>query len=412
VSNYLVLAYYFPPDGDIGGRRWAKFAKYLSEDGHEVTILTRSESDSENPRWYEDTVGYQENIETFKNTYPSVLQKIELSLIDKFLYRLALWRVKRKTAGNYYDPTCLLGQGFVNQVRKIILKKKIDVAIVSGFPFYWQYLVSSLIDEFPSIKFVADYRDPWLNNELGYGYSDLPKDRYKKEQYFEQKVIERYHHIISVSEEMNDYFSGLIGGNHELWKFKEIPNGFDPVDKVACSGNPDKKIFVFTGNLYLGLEYILPEFVTAVEQIEEERPDLDFEFRFYGNAPDYFIDGIKTLSRVRFFGKVPLVEAHEAIATSAYAILFLMKDLLFSRSTKFYEYLSYGKKIVLLSSPGKTADFLITNNIGYHIPPGEVKNKLIELIERDISSVPAEFNIDDFSVPTIARNLNSFVIDS
>jgi hypothetical protein len=411
VSNYLILAYYFPPDGDIGGRRWAKFAKYLVEDGHDVTILTRSECNSENPRWYADTASYRGNIETFRNTYPSTLQKSNLSTIGKVLYRLALWRVKRNTCGNYYDPTCLLGEDFINRVRKIILKKKIDITIISGFPFYWQYLVSSLISEFSSVKFVADFRDPWLNNELGYGYNDLPKNRYLEEQKFERKVIERYHHIISVSKEMNDYFEGLLKKKFDTVKFKEIPNGFDPADKVDCESKPEKKIFVFTGNLYLGLEYILPEFLRVVQQIETERPDLDFEFRFYGSAPDYFINEIKALSKVRFFGKVSLAEAHQALGNSAYAVLFLMKDLLFSRSTKFYEYLSYGKKIVLFSSPGKTADFLVDNNIGYHFSPGEIKNNLIDLIERDISSVPPEFNVDDFSVATIARNLNSFVTE-
>src|SRR5256885_1103621 len=36
----LVISYYFPPDGSVGGLRWAGITKYLAREGWQVAVLT------------------------------------------------------------------------------------------------------------------------------------------------------------------------------------------------------------------------------------------------------------------------------------------------------------------------------------------------------------------------------------
>src|SRR6266516_3628641 len=43
----LIISYHFPPDGAIGGQRWAGLSKYLARLGWEVHIVTASAPGSE-----------------------------------------------------------------------------------------------------------------------------------------------------------------------------------------------------------------------------------------------------------------------------------------------------------------------------------------------------------------------------
>src|SRR5512140_2628468 len=45
----LIISYHFPPDGAIGGMRWAGISKYLARLGWEVHILTASASAGDTP---------------------------------------------------------------------------------------------------------------------------------------------------------------------------------------------------------------------------------------------------------------------------------------------------------------------------------------------------------------------------
>src|SRR5213592_147627 len=38
----LIISYHFPPDGSIGGQRWAGLSKYLARVGWEVHVVTAS----------------------------------------------------------------------------------------------------------------------------------------------------------------------------------------------------------------------------------------------------------------------------------------------------------------------------------------------------------------------------------
>ena len=411
MTKYLILSYFFPPDGDIGGRRWAKFAKQLTCQGHQVDVLTRNFKGEKNLKWLSDTDVYRAKINYFDDHYPFVLSKTNLNLWDKFKYKIALRRLQNTVKGNYYDPTCMLDADFLEIVKQLISEKQIEVVIVSGFPFCWQHLLTSIKAECPRTKFIADFRDPWLNNQTGYGYMALNEQRFNMEVTYEKSVIEHFDGIFSVSKEMNDYFRELVPSVNAN-KFFEVTNGFDNEDKQLLTAEiqqNEKMTFVYTGSLYNGLEYILPEFVESLKLMDNQE-ELDFEFKFFGTAPKEFQDDIAHLNNVTFYGKVTLERAHQELAMADYALIFLNKDLLFSRSTKLYEALSYGKKIILIASNGATAEFLTSKNLGYHCSEGNVHAKLKEIISKgrsDIEDTP--FDINQFNVEEIAKEIDIFV---
>ena len=48
IRRLLIISYHFPPDGAIGGLRWAGLSKYLGRMGWDVHVVTASESAAEN----------------------------------------------------------------------------------------------------------------------------------------------------------------------------------------------------------------------------------------------------------------------------------------------------------------------------------------------------------------------------
>ncbi|MDB4917282.1 MAG: hypothetical protein JWM95_4926, partial [Gemmatimonadetes bacterium] len=42
IRRLLVISYHFPPDGSVGGFRWAGLSKYLAREGWEVHVVTAS----------------------------------------------------------------------------------------------------------------------------------------------------------------------------------------------------------------------------------------------------------------------------------------------------------------------------------------------------------------------------------
>ncbi len=411
LTKYLILTYFFPPDGDIGGRRWAKFAKHLTSQGHQVDVLTRSFNGENNTKWLSDTDSYQSKINYFNDGYPTVLTKSNLTIWDKVKYKIALRSLEKRVKGNYYDPTCMLGADFLELVSKLISAKQIDAVIVSGFPFYWQYLLTSIKASFPKTKFIADFRDPWLNNQTGYGYKELDENRFNMELAYERSVIEHFDGVFSVSNEMNDYFNE-IAPEEPSSKFFEVTNGYDNSDRQLLTENSqqnEKVTIIYTGSLYNGLEYILPEFITALKLLEKHE-ELDFEFKFFGTTSQKFQDDIAGLNKVTFYGKVPLERAHQELAMADYALIFLNKDLLFSRSTKLYEALSYGKKIILVASDGATAAFLTNRDLGYHCSEGNVLSTLKEIIARGRPETGSMLpGINQFNIEEIAKKIDVFV---
>ena len=59
-KKVLIVSYVFPPKSGIGGRRWAKFSKYLNRMDIDLKVLTfQKKNDSNFSNWSKDTVEYE-----------------------------------------------------------------------------------------------------------------------------------------------------------------------------------------------------------------------------------------------------------------------------------------------------------------------------------------------------------------
>lgn len=383
-KNVLVISYTFPPAPGIGGRRWAKFAKYLTND-HQYScfVITCKNNNTQVSPWFDDIKEYANNIHYFNNPYPAVINKKIYSFADKIAYRQKLLKLKLKHKGNYFDKTILLNDSFLQQIELIINKKNIKNIIVTAGPFYWLSLIIQLKKKFSQVNFIADFRDPWTNNKTSFGYSELSTSRLKYEKNLEKNVIENYDKIISVSPEMNSYFYSLTSKESQN-KFICIPNGYDEDDfknAPAAITNNNKLRFVFTGTLYNKTEDAIKSFSQALKKIKSEKPEAfnEMEFAFFGETPHHLAKYLKNINIVRLHGNIPLSEVYSEINKSQLCMLFLTDDLGYSMSTKFYEYLSQRKCIALFSEGGTTTRFIQNNKLGYSISQKNCKDEIIKI---------------------------------
>lgn len=409
-DKLLIISYTFPPSSGIGGRRWAKFAKYLNRWGIDVFVFTKIPNSKENSQWSKDVENLQnENrIIQVKNPYPSIFDETPNSFLKKIKYRIALLYVKFRLKGNYYDRSALWSDELLKQLGKKI-KKGYKTIVATAAPYTYLYELLKLKEKYPGLKLIADFRDPWTNNRIAYGYGTISTKRMSRELFYEKEVIKKFDLIVSVDDTHIDYFKSIYSDGNYLM----IPNGFDPEDCIIPSNKvsrKDNKIrLIYAGTLYEHSEYIFKEFIDELVVLKNTKPKLfnQLEFHFYGVKQDSFNKYFnhKDLSKTIFhFGIIPLDQVYEEIQNSDLCMLFLTDQMNYTKNTKFYESIYMKKKIAVFSSPGSLEKYVVKNNIGYSFTPGKIQdgfNKLLIDFEQDNFDIPENYNVDPYSIPNI-----------
>lgn len=391
-----------PPTPGIGGRRWAKLSKYLHRNNVDLEILTVDNYLSGVSLWNDDVSEITDYIESVDSGYPSILAGNPKSILDRIKYRLALVWAKFKTKGNYYDRSIFLPRSFYKAAERKI-ENGCDIVLITVGPFDYSYGILKLKEKHPDTKFIVDYRDPWTDNETSFGFESLTSERLSKEVAKEEYVVKNADGIIAVSQEMLEKVGKRF--NAPMSKMFHLSNGFDTDDFLkdnALEGgdNSQKTLsFVFIGTFYLKCEDLFSELTRAIEELNEEIEGFSssVSFNFYGDSPSFVQSISGKYSNLTVNGEIPLQEVYSVLKNSDISMLFLTKDLGFSRSTKFYEYLAMKKSIAVFSDNGETGKFVVENEIGYDLNLGQIKSGIQEIYNEWLSSGSIKFN-SEFSV--------------
>lgn len=417
-KNILIISHSFPPTPGIGGRRWAKFAKYLRRNGHTVHVLAAENIHIGSSQWVNDTKNL--NVEFLPYRFPKVLNLPVKSITDKLHYRLALSWVRITDRGNYYDKGIFWKKQLHEKIGSYIADKKVDTVITTGAPFRLTYYSVLLKNKYPEVKFVTDFRDLWTADTEISAFAGLSEKRKNVESALERYVVENSDLVMTVSESINEYFKGLSAKSN----CKVLPNGYDPDDILPTSikrNEPQEATvrFVFAGTLYDNLHYILEPFFDTLRDLKNTRPDLYqiCDFAFYGKFPQQYkryLNGIE--DRVLVAGEKPYEYITGKTENAHYALLFLNTIYNSSFSTKFCEYIALGKKIMVLASGGATARYVRDNKLGHHLDEKNLKSDLIRIIEYTRNSnftieTNDHFDRSIFSVEQLTRQLETYLIN-
>lgn len=413
-KHILIISYVFPPYPGIGGRRWAKFAKYLSRKGYTVHVICSKNPFDEVSQWTSDTLNNNNiKVHYLAPKYPLILLKQPKTVLDKISYRLNEKVLKLLAKGTIYERALFWKQDLLKTAEQLIKKHQIKNVIASGAPFYILYYASLLKKNHPEINLILDYRDQWTDNLSFMGYHTLPQKRLDYEKQIELKALSSADIIMSVADTMTDNLKKRASNDHA--RFLTLNNGFDPDDIISTktvSRAKEKIRFVLMGNFYNNVEYIFKPLLESLQQIKTENPGLykRLSFEFYGTAPASSKQLVKEndLDVITFFNSIPLTEAYQKMQSADACMLFLNEDLTFSMSTKFFEYLAMRKPIVVFSHLGDLSAYVTQHKIGYAITPERCKDDLLEMLN-DFNNEKVAFNesfdVEQFSVNGLTDKL-------
>lgn len=414
MNKILLVCYSFPPNPGVGGRRWAKFAKYLVKKGHHVEVINARIKNESVSNWYKDVefLHNKNQVHSLPTNYPKIIKKVPTTFLQKIQYRLSYEYLRIKVKGNIYDKSSLWFSNLIPFVLKK-MNEDFDTIICTAAPFHYLSQISKLKKKFPNVNFIADFRDPWANNTISYGISDLNEKRLQEEKQLESIVFESFDYLICV-DNIHEKYMRELKINHE--KIKVIPNGYDPEDfsSIQIEKKQDHRInIVFTGSLYFKALSHLEGLYKVL--LENEALRMEFVFNFYGSIPKegkYMFENSSLQSTLVFHGKVPLKKVGEKIARGDLTMLFLTDDLNYTKSTKFYEYTHLRKKIAVFSKYGEINQYVVNNKIGYSIEPDGILEGLLKIKEDWLENnleTPQNYSITSYSIPSISKSLESII---
>ncbi|MFN3753674.1 glycosyltransferase family 4 protein [Flavobacterium sp.] len=388
-KKLLIITYYWPPAGGPGVQRWLKFVKYLPEFNVQPIVYI-----PENPTYpiidngLESEVSDKAIILKNKIFEPYGLasffgknktKKISSGIIpnqkkQSFLEKTLLW-----VRGNIFIPDArfLWVKPSVKYLSKYIQENNIDTIVTSGPP-HSLHLIGLQLKKDLSVKWLADFRDPWTT--IGYHKAlKLSASAEKKHKALEKEVLTSADTIIVTSKTTKTEFEAITSKPIEV-----ITNGYD-VEKVTKQPLDDKFTLSHIGSF---LSERNPRILwKALKELTKENKDFgnDFQLKLIGAVSQEVLDTITEFKLNDYLSNLGYVSHQEAIEHQRKSQVLLLIEIN-SEDTKsiipgkLFEYMVSERPIVAIGPEGSDfAEIITSTNTGVFFTYDE-KEKLKALL--------------------------------
>ncbi len=407
-SKLLLISYLFPPAGGVPVQRALSLARYLPRNGYEVHVLC-----CRNP-----------GIPTLdpslvKRIPPEVRVHRAFSPELPFRARQAVWALlapKRKTAAPVVqasqpagqpsaikkgiqavmrrvfcpDPEVVWVPFALRRARQVIRRYGIDTVMITVPPFSALIVGLRLKQEFPHIKFVADFRDEWLDyylNEFEFYKGGYMRTRSTA---IERDVATQASLIASVTpgivEIMQRRYPDL-----PATKFGLVYNGYDSEQFADFKARPHgtgKVVITYAGTLH-PTSSPKPYFDALDNLPDNLRAHV--ETRLMGRVTDGEAPHLENRkSVIREYGFLPQREVFRHLEETGY--LLLIQNYAPALGGKIFEYLATGKPILAITHEhGEVARLLKETGGGLWADPstpGAIEAMLTRAVEAVLQGKP------------------------
>ena len=371
VRRLLVITYHFPPDGAIGGQRWAGLSKYLARLGWEVHVITAS------------AAGPQEAI-------PSVHRHVRprrRTLND--MYNAAVGRFRRRSnrgrqlvpensdrprALSIMSPVAAVrrvlgssislpddGRGWVWRAtaaaRALLRERTFDIVITSGPP-HSAHFAGLLATIGRHAQFWIDMRDPWSTHGM-----NAPEDWFVPAERFLLRQLEGLIFLRAAKVIVNtrEFASALTLAEPNL-DVVCFPNGIDLEQMPSRAvSTVEQGSIAYVGTLYAGRN--LSSVCLAMRSLLSDRPEAAATLRLNVAGPieshhrrqlqeDIAAAGLESVVHVH--GVLPREQALQLLNRSHLALV-LAQDQPLQVPAKLYECVGLGIPTLVIAESTSAA---------------------------------------------------------
>lgn len=425
-KKILIISYYWPPAGGPGVQRWLKFAKYLPEFNWKPTIYTP------------DNPSYPLIDESLKKEVPKDLEIIKTKIWEPYQLAEKLnksnkkykagqfdvgenqsWKSKLSiwVRGNFFIPDARVFwvKPSIKFLKKYLKENHFDAFVTTGPPHSLHLIGLGLKKEFPNLKWIADFRDPWTEISY-YKHLKLTQSSDKKHRELEEKVFKTADITLATSYTDAENFRKK-GANSVC-----ITNGFDEdVESMSREGVKSSESTNSFTLSYIGvLEQLRnPETLWKVlNDLKIENQDFrqNFKLKFVGRIDDKILQRIENSNLKNSVKNLGYLSHDKALEEMQNSDMLLITNFPQESSKgiipgKIFEYLATGKQI--LSFGPKDADvakILEKTNAGKHFPYDDEENLKQFILEKfnlwkDGQLTTNSSDIQEFSRRNLTQNL-------
>jgi len=406
-KSILIVNYYFPPFHRVGGRRWAKFAKYLFRSGWDVHVVAGDFPGSVSP-WDKDTELYRDRIHRVTRKplpLPYFKQTLPKNPVQKIRWKLSLWAfdlyTKKTYTGDYTDPSYLDGPAFANESRKVLESNpQIEHLIVSVGPYYYAMEVLKLKKDFPEVIFWLDYRDLW---DAGRGLS--PKQLLELQNY-QEKLNEIPDAFCAVSEAMAMELNKRY--NKKAFNF---PHAMDEDDFTVLPNlkpDPNKLLFVYGGDLYHVISHRLSLLDELLKNLNAK--GYEAEAVFYSD-PRKHPKNIWT--HLRFEKPVKLNEFFQKVMMADFSLIVRGEEKVNQFSTKTFELVRLKRPILIIDENKAELQFLKNKGLGLGLTKSDEIPALVDSIikQKQQAYLPFDYDLSEHSINHTSKILEATLLN-
>ncbi|MGD0583679.1 MAG: glycosyltransferase family 4 protein [Bacteroidales bacterium] len=369
MQKVLIITYYWPPSSGAGVQRWLKFSKYLPSFGWEPVILTIDPSyaayPAVDPTLEKDVNGGIKVYKTSATDYFRLYRK-DKSRVPSAGFATSgdpgiLIRILRFVRGNFFipDPRRGWNRSAFRKACEIVQAENIKHIITTSPPHSTQLVGLKLKKRYPSVKWIADLRDPWTDIYYYSLFYHTPIARAIDKGY-EKRILRSADRIITVGKTLRDLFASKLPGIKN--KISVITNGFDEDDFTGISvEDPEKLTVTYTGTL--SDSYPLNGFLAAASDLKKNGTDI--RLRFIGTVSQRQKDLIIAETGPDSAEFIPHVDHVAAIRYmhESTALLLIIPDHSSGKcilTGKLFEYIAARKPVICLGPIDGDAAEIIT----------------------------------------------------
>ncbi len=373
-NRVLIIAYYWPPSGGSGVQRWLKFVKYLPQWGWVPYVFTpenpsfaiQDESLLKDVPMEAEVIRFPiwEPYESFFKISGMLGWKNSSKATDMVSTqnRSLFQKVSTFVRANFLipDPRIFWVRPSVKFLQDFLIENQIRTVITTGPPHSIHLIGYKLKRKNPSLRWLADFRDPWSEWGLldSLNVSPLARTLHRR---LESKVLRTADKIITITPFYVRKFEALAQRKVTL-----LTNGYDEEDfRTLVVQSPDKFTIRHVGIVN---ERCDPRpFITVIEKLISSNPDfkskvhVDFVGEVHSQFKNFVLASTDLSYVTTFTPSVPHEQLIPIYGKSSLLVLILTgyKDPEGYMPGKLFEYLATGLPILGIGPTGGDAGALL-----------------------------------------------------